>query len=95
MNAELNIDLQAFVKRTYFALLYNSTFYNFLNENYIGALRQTGAPIIEVIKGGDISKEAYTGDGLHINSDFLNGLNKQDAIDKMIAFILSIAVLLL
>ena len=38
MNAELNIDLQSFVKRTYFALLYNSTFYNFLNENYIGAL---------------------------------------------------------
>ena len=55
MNGELNIDLQSFVKRTYFALLYNSTFYNFLNENYIGALRQTGAPIIEVIKSNNVS----------------------------------------
>ena len=40
-------------------------------------------PIIQVLDGGDISKEAYTQDGLHINSDFLNGLNKQQAIDKM------------
>ena len=40
--------------------------------------------IIPVIDGGDIFKEAYTGDGLHINSDFLNGLNKEDAINKMI-----------
>lgn len=50
MNSQLNIDLQAFVKRVYDSLLYNSTFYNFLNENYIGSIRQTGAPIIEVIK---------------------------------------------
>ena len=41
-------------------------------------------PIIQVIDGNDISECAYTGDGLHINSEFLNGLNKQDAIDKMI-----------
>ena len=40
--------------------------------------------IIPVIEGGDISKEAYTGDGLHINSEFLNGLNKEEAINKMI-----------
>ncbi|MBE7088023.1 MAG: leucine--tRNA ligase [Clostridiales bacterium] len=40
-------------------------------------------PIIQVLEGGDIEKEAWTQDGLHINSDFLNGLNKQDAIDKM------------
>ncbi len=40
--------------------------------------------IIPVIEGGDIEKEAYTGDGVHINSEWLNGLNKQDAIDKMI-----------
>lgn len=39
--------------------------------------------IIQVLEGGDISKEAYTQDGKHINSDFLNGLNKKDAIDKM------------
>ena len=43
--------------------------------------------IIPVIEGGDIDKEAYTGDGVHINSDFLNGLNKQDAIDKAIAWL--------
>ncbi len=42
-------------------------------------------PIVEVIKGGDIEKEAYTGDGEMINSDFLNGyLNKKDSIAKMI-----------
>ncbi|MDE7307028.1 MAG: leucine--tRNA ligase, partial [Clostridia bacterium] len=39
-------------------------------------------PIIPVIDG-DVSKEAYTQDGPHINSDFLNGLNKQQAINKM------------
>jgi len=44
-------------------------------------------PIIPVIEGGDVSKEAYTGDGLHINSDFLNGLNKEDAIIKMLEFL--------
>jgi leucyl-tRNA synthetase len=44
-------------------------------------------PIKEVVKGGDISKEAYTGDGEHINSDFLNGLNKEEAIKKMIEWL--------
>ena len=43
--------------------------------------------IIPVIEGGDISKEAYTLDGTHINSDFLNGLNKEDAINKMINYL--------
>ena len=43
-----------------------------------------GIEIIPVLEGGDVSKEAFTGDGLHINSDFLNGLNKQDAIKKII-----------
>ena len=46
-----------------------------------------GIEIIPVIDGGDISKEAYTGDGLHINSDFLNGLNKEDAINTMIEWV--------
>ena len=41
-------------------------------------------PIVEVVEGGDISKEAYVGDGKHVNSDFLNGLNTEDAIQKMI-----------
>lgn len=46
-----------------------------------------GINIIPVIDGGGLSKEAYTGDGLHINSEFLNGLNKQDAINKIIAWL--------
>ena len=46
-----------------------------------------GIDIIPVLEGGDISKEAFTGDGIHINSDFLNGLGKQEAIDKMIAWL--------
>ncbi|MCR4779808.1 MAG: leucine--tRNA ligase [Ruminiclostridium sp.] len=44
-----------------------------------------GIPIIEVIKGGDISKEAYTGDGEMVNSGELNGItNKKDAIAKVL-----------
>ena len=46
-----------------------------------------GIEIIPVISGGDISKEAYTGDGVHINSKFLDGLNKEDAINKMIEWL--------
>ncbi|WP_078594945.1 leucine--tRNA ligase [Evansella clarkii] len=41
-------------------------------------------PIREVVSGGDIAKEAYTGDGPHVNSDFLDGLNNDEAISKMI-----------
>ena len=44
-------------------------------------------PIIPVIEGGNIEQEAYTGEGKHINSDFLNGLNKEDAIAKSIAWL--------
>ena len=43
--------------------------------------------IIPVIEGGDIGKEAYIGDGVHINSGFLNGLNKEESIEKMIAWL--------
>ena len=44
-----------------------------------------GIDIIQVIKGGDIEKEAYTGDGEMINSDFLNGTdNKKESIEKML-----------
>ena len=43
--------------------------------------------IIQVLEGGDIEKEAYTEDGTHINSGFLNGLNKTDAIEKMCAWL--------
>ncbi|GAA0431215.1 MAG: leucine--tRNA ligase [Bacillota bacterium] len=41
-------------------------------------------PIVEVVAGGEITKEAYMGDGEHVNSDFLNGLDKEKAIAKMI-----------
>ena len=44
-------------------------------------------PVLDGKEKMDLSKEAYTEDGLHINSGFLDGLNKQDAIDKMIAFL--------
>ncbi|MED1946340.1 MULTISPECIES: leucine--tRNA ligase [Brevibacillus] len=44
-------------------------------------------PIKQVIAGGDISKEAYTGDGEHINSGMLDGLNKEQAISKMIEWL--------
>ncbi|MEK5432837.1 leucine--tRNA ligase [Lysinibacillus sp. FSL R7-0073] len=43
--------------------------------------------IVPVLEGGDISKEAFTGDGQHINSDFLNGLNKVDGIAKAIEWL--------
>ncbi len=43
-----------------------------------------GIEIKEVISGGDVTVEAHTGDGLLVNSDYLNGLNVKDAIQKMI-----------
>ncbi len=43
--------------------------------------------IVPVLEGGNIEEEAYTEDGIHINSEFLNGLNKQDAINKMLAYL--------
>lgn len=55
MYEELNLDLQAFAKRVYDNILYQSTFYKFLNMAYIGELRQTGAPVIEVIKNDVLS----------------------------------------
>ncbi|NLP51400.1 leucine--tRNA ligase [Bacillus sp. RO1] len=44
-------------------------------------------PIVEVVAGGDVTKEAYTGDGEHVNSDFLNGLGKEEAISNMIEWL--------
>ncbi len=44
-------------------------------------------PMKEVVTGGDITKEAYTGDGAHVNSAFLDGLNKEEAIVKMIEWL--------
>ena len=44
-------------------------------------------PILPVIEGGNTDEAAYTGEGKHINSDFLNGLNKEEAIAKAIAWL--------
>ena len=45
-------------------------------------------PIIEVLKSEvDVQEQAWTEDGIHVNSEFLDGLNKQDAINKMLEFL--------
>ncbi len=50
--------------------------------------KKFGIDIIEVIKGGDIEKEAYTGDGEMVNSDFLNGIKtKKEAIETMLKYL--------
>lgn len=46
--------------------------------------KQFDLPIIEVVSGGDLEKEAYTGDGPHVNSDLINDLYNEEAIAKMI-----------
>lgn len=48
--------------------------------------KQFELPIVEVVAGGDVTKEAYAGEGEHVNSDFLNGLDKTEAIEKAIAW---------
>lgn len=50
-----SLDLQSVAKRIYFSLIYRSTFYKFLNEKYIGEIRNTGTPMIEVLKSGNAS----------------------------------------
>ena len=49
--------------------------------------KEFGLPIVEVVAGGDVKKEAYTGDGEHVNSGFLDGMNKTEAIREMIAWL--------
>lgn len=49
--------------------------------------REFNLPIIPVLEGGDIKKEAFTGDGPHINSGFLNGLGKDEGIQKAIEWL--------
>ena len=49
--------------------------------------KKFGIEIIPVLEGGNIEEAAYTEDGLHINSQWLDGLGKQEAIDKMIAWL--------
>lgn len=48
-----SLDLQSVAKRIYDSLLYRSTFYKFLNPNFIGELRNAGTPMIEVLKSAD------------------------------------------
>ena len=55
MYSEINLDLQSFAKRVYDSILYQSTFYKFLNTAYIGELRQTEAPVIEIGKTTPVS----------------------------------------
>ncbi|MGW8825582.1 leucine--tRNA ligase [Paenibacillus lautus] len=45
--------------------------------------KQFGLPIIEVVQGGNVEEEAYTGTGAHVNSGFLNGLDNEEAIQAM------------
>ena len=54
--------------------------------------KQFNLSIVPVLDGGDISQEAFVGDGLHINSDFLNGLNKDEALKTMNAWLVKHAV---
>ena len=56
-------------------------------DEVIAFAKKFNLPIIQVLEGGDITKEAWTQDGIHINSEFLNGLGKQEAIDKMIEWL--------
>ncbi len=49
--------------------------------------KKFGISIVPVLEGGDISKEAFTDDGIHINSEFLNGLNKEDAISEILKWL--------
>jgi leucyl-tRNA synthetase len=44
-------------------------------------------PIVEVVQGGDVASAAYTGDGPHVSSDFLNGLRIEDAKTRVIAWL--------
>ncbi|HEY9843458.1 MAG TPA: leucine--tRNA ligase, partial [Candidatus Obscuribacterales bacterium] len=46
-----------------------------------------GLPIVEVVAGGDVEEAAYTGDGPHVNSEFLNGLDLAAAKQKIIAWL--------
>lgn len=49
--------------------------------------KKFGLDIKPVIAGGDITEAPYTGDGVHINSEFLDGLDKATAIDEMITWL--------
>ena len=49
--------------------------------------KKFGIPVVQVLEGGNVAEEAFTGDGVHINSGFLDGLNKADAISTMLKWL--------
>ncbi len=49
--------------------------------------KKFGLEIKEVLKGGNISESAFVGDGVHVNSEFLDGLNKEESMVKMISWL--------
>ncbi len=49
--------------------------------------KKFGIDIIPVLEGGAVEKEAFTGDGIHIHSDFLDGMNKEEALNKMYEYL--------
>lgn len=49
--------------------------------------KEFGLDIIEVVSGGDVTQEAYTGDGAHVNSGFLDGLHNEEAIAAAISWL--------
>ncbi|MEQ7052439.1 leucine--tRNA ligase [Paenibacillaceae sp. P-4] len=49
--------------------------------------KQFDLPIIEVIEGGNVQEEAYSGDGAHVNSEFLNGMDNAAAMARMIEWL--------
>ncbi len=49
--------------------------------------KEFGLDIKAVLEGGDVENEAFTGDGKHINSGFLDGLDKVEAIAKAIEWL--------
>lgn len=52
---EVQLDLQSTVKRIYQNVVYRSSFYKMLNDSYIGELRNSGTPMIEVLKSNDVT----------------------------------------
>lgn len=72
MIQEIGMDLQSFAKRVYDSILYQSTFYNFLNPNFIGEIRQTGAPVIEIGKTNALTVNKR--ETVEIQSDLTIGL---------------------
>lgn len=54
-NFSIGLDLQGLVKRVYKTLQYESSFYKMLNDNYIGEVRNTGTPVIEILNSDNLT----------------------------------------